>query len=374
MSEMVSATTLAEIKGCSLRYIQQLAKNGKLPSIEKADAANNRKEYLFDIDQMDEKIRERYYNSKRKELEIAPPKTVEKQRSKAVAKPFEEYTENERKQAADWIKILKIWEMYRNKSNRKKADTDLLFVAKMQLEHPEIDISTDILYRKYAAFKNGDIEGLIDKRGGWNKGHTDIPTHILDAFLYFYLDERRLPVSRCYQLMIEWVTEFYPQDLDKIPSERSFRRQAEKLPQAVIALMRYGEKAFTDKYIPYIERLYDDLQATWTLQTDLNVPYITNDPNEIAAGEKTIRAVTHAVHDYSKGLTASITKEQAIDFLTATINRAERGKEKFKIEKPTKFKPVFSDKFKEDNPELADVNEVTIDVAKMNINAIIRKG
>lgn len=52
----------------------------------------------------------------------------------------------------------------------------------MQLEHPEIDISTDILYRKYAAFKNGDIEGLIDKRGGWNKGHTDIPKHILDAF------------------------------------------------------------------------------------------------------------------------------------------------------------------------------------------------
>ena len=134
--------------------------------------------------------------------------------------------------------------MYRNKSNRKKADTDLLFVAKMQLEHPEIDISTDILYRKYAAFKNGDIEGLIDKRGGWNKGHTDIPKHILDAFMYFFLDERRLPVSRCYQLMIEWVTEFYPQDLDKIPSERSFRRQAEKLPQAVIALMRYGEKAY----------------------------------------------------------------------------------------------------------------------------------
>lgn len=261
MGAMISTAELATIKGCTKQYVRRLAQTGKLPFTEKADAANNRKEYLFDIDQMDEKIRERYYNSKRKELEIAPPKTVEKQRSKAVAKPFEEYTESERQQAADWIKILKIWEMYRNKSNRKKADTDLLFVAKMQLEHPEIDISTDILYRKYAAFKNGDIEGLIDKRGGWNKGHTDIPKHILDAFLYFYLDERRLPVSRCYQLMIEWVTEFYPQDLDKIPSERSFRRQADKLPQAVIALMRYGEKAFTDKYIPYIDRLYDDLQA-----------------------------------------------------------------------------------------------------------------
>lgn len=664
MSEMISATALAEIKGCSLRYIQQLAKNGKLPSIEKADAANNRKEYLFDIDQMDEQTRRRYYNDKRRELDIAESKktvkTAGKRRLNCVQKSFEEYTEDERQQAATWIKIIKVWEAYRNKSSRKKADTDLLFIAKMQLEHPEIDISPDILYRKYAAYRAGDIEGLIDKRGGWNKGKTDIPQHILDAFMYFYLDERRLPVSRCYQLMIEWVREFYPQDLDKIPSERSFRRQTEKLPEAVVALMRYGEKALTDKYIPYIERLYDDLQAndvwiadnhtfdfitycennaqkthrmyltafldaksgvlvgwnlteqpdshstllalrhaikrfglpksvyfdngseflthdiggrghrtrktwnaddipptilqllditmhnaivrnakakpiertfgtlknhisrvietfcggtiierpeslkyklkygivpeddqirsaleilidgdfnvseygdkerkykgmsridvwnesikytkfrdakdedlslllarttryqkikrngvyielageklwysaedawkyqgeevyvrydpaeyktvrvydkatdayrfTWTLQTDLNVPYITDDPNEIAAGEKTIRTVTRAIHDYSKGLTASITEEQAIDFLTATINRAERGKDRFRIEKPTKFTPVFSDKFKADNPVLSDVDEVFIDIDKINNNALKRKG
>ena len=664
MSEMISATALAEIKGCSLRYIQQLAKNGKLPSIEKADAANNRKEYLFDIDLMDEQTRRRYYNDKRRELDIAEPKkavkTAGKRRLNGVQKSFEEYTEAERQQAAEWIKIIKAWEAYRNRGSRKKADTDLLFIAKMQLEHPEIDISPDILYRKYAAYRAGDIEGLIDKRGGWNKGKTDIPQHILDAFMYFYLDERRLPVSRCYQLMIEWVTEFYPQDLSNIPSERSFRRQAEKLPEAVVALMRYGEKALTDKYIPYIERLYDDLQAndvwiadnhtfdfitycennaqkthrmyltafldaksgvlvgwnlteqpdshstllalrhaikrfglprsvyfdngseflthdiggrghrtrktwnaddipptilqllditmhnaivrnakakpiertfgtlknhisrvietfcggtiierpeslkyklkygivpeddqiraalevlidgdynvsdyggkerrykgmtrievwnesikhteyrepaekdlalllarttryqkikrngvyielageklwysapdawkyqgeevyvrydpanyqtvriydketdayrfTWALETELNVPYITDDTDEIATAEKKIRTVTRVIHDYTKGLTASITEEQAIDFLTATINRAERGKDRFRIQKPTKFKPVFSDKFKEDNPELADVNEVTIDVAKMNINAIIRKG
>lgn len=73
-------------------------------------------------------------------------------------------------------------------------------------------------------------------------------------------------------------------------------------------------------------------------------------------------------------MTASITEEQAIDFLTATINRAERGKEKFKIEKPTKFKPVFSDKFKQDNPELADADEVFIDIDKINTNALKRKG
>ena len=663
MGAMISTAELATIKGCTPRYIRQLAQTGKLPFTEKADAANNRKEYLFDIDQMDEQTRRRYYNDKRRELDIAEPKktvkTAGKRRLNCVQKSFEEYTEDERQQAATWIKIIKVWEAYRNKSSRKKADTDLLFIAKMQLEHPAIDISLDILYRKYAAYRAGDIEGLIDKRGGWNKGLTDIPQHILDAFMYFFLDERRLPVSRCYQLMIEWVTEFYPQDLPNIPSERSFRRQAEKLPQAVIALMRYGEKAMTDKYIPYIERMYDDLQAndvwiadnhtfdfmtycdngqkthrmyltafldaksgvlvgwnlteqpdshstllalrhaitrfglpksvyfdngseflthdiggrghrtrkswnaddipptildlldikmhnaivrnakakpiertfgtlknhisrvietfcggtilerpeslkwklkhgivpeddqiraalevlidgdynvsdyggkerrykgmtrievwnesikhteyrepaekdlalllarttryqrikrngvyielageklwysapdawkyqgeevyvrydpanyqtvriydketdayrfTWTLETELDVAYITDDMDEIARAEKKIRTVTRAIHDYSKGLTASITEEQAIDFLTATINRAERGKGRFRIEKPTKFKPVFSDKFKQDNPELADVDEVIIDIDKINTNAIKRKG
>lgn len=125
-------------------------------------------------------------------------------------------------------------------------------------------------------------------------------------------------------------------------------------------------------------RIYDKetdaYRFTWTLETELNVPYITDDTDEIATAEKKIRTVTRVIHDYTKGLMASITEEQAIDFLTATINRAERGKEKFKIEKPTKFQPVFSDKFKEDNPVLSDVDEVTIDVAKININAIIRKG
>lgn len=113
-----------------------ISPNWKVTLYGKADAANNRKEYLFDIDQMDEKIRERYYNSKRKELEIAPTKTVEKQRSKAVSKPFEEYTENERQQAADWIKILKIWEMYRNKSNRKKPIRIYFLLLRCSLSIP----------------------------------------------------------------------------------------------------------------------------------------------------------------------------------------------------------------------------------------------
>ena len=60
--------------------------------------------------------------------------------------------------------------------------------------------------------------------------------------------------------------------------------------------MRYDPAEY--KTVRVYDKATDAYRFTWTLQTDLNVPYITNDPNEIAAGEKTIRAVTHAVHDY----------------------------------------------------------------------------
>lgn len=43
MGAMISTAELATIKGCTPRYIRQLAQTGKLPFTEKADAANNRK-------------------------------------------------------------------------------------------------------------------------------------------------------------------------------------------------------------------------------------------------------------------------------------------------------------------------------------------
>lgn len=106
------------------------------------------------------------------------------------------------------------------------------------------------------------------------------------------------------------------------------------------------------KTVRVYDKATDAYRFTWTLQTDLSVPYITNDPNEIAAGEKTIRAVTHAVHDYKKGLTASITEEQAIDFLTATINRAERGKENSKLKSRQNSNRYFLISSKRTTPSL----------------------
>ena len=115
-----------------------------------------------------------------------------------------------------------------------------------QLEYPDISISVDILYRKYAAYKNHDYDGLVDKRGGWNKGTNSIPELTWEIFLYYWLDENKPPLSRCYELTKDWTREFYPELLPMLPSERSYRRHVDSdLSKAVVTLMRDGEKAFT---------------------------------------------------------------------------------------------------------------------------------
>lgn len=262
--DCLKVAEVADLKGCSLQYVQKIIKDGKLPAIELPTASNNRKEYGIPIDTLPENLKSKYYARKRSELGLHPEtetiKTANKKPLKTVKKPLEEFTEEERRQIAFWTDILKEWLWLRDASEHK-VETDKLFIAKCKLEHPDITISEDILYRKYNAYRKNDFETLIGKRGGWNKGNTDIPKHILEGFMYFYLDPRNPPLSRSYQLTVAWTKEFYPEDVSLLPSERTFRRAAEKIPEAVKKLRRKGEKALLDGYIPTVERWYDDLKA-----------------------------------------------------------------------------------------------------------------
>lgn len=262
--DCLKVAEVAALKGCTERYIRKQIYTNQLNAIELPEASNNRKEYGIPIDALPENLKSKYYVRKRSELGLQPEnetvKTAHKKPLKIIKKPFEDFTEEERKEIAFWTELIKEWLLIRDVS-KHKVETDKLFVAKCKLEHPDITISEDVLYRKYHAYRDNDLEMLLGKRGGWNKGNTGIPQHILDAFMYFYLDTRRPALSRAYQLTIEWVKEFYPEDVILIPSERSFRRQAEKLPEAVIKLTRFGEKALSDSYIPTVERWYEDLNA-----------------------------------------------------------------------------------------------------------------
>ena len=259
--DYLSVAETAALKGCSERYIKQICKDGKLScNIELNE--KNRPKYMIPISALPEDLQAKYYVAKRNEAGIEPVKTTLKQPKKNTSKSFEEFSAEERQQIMTWKSILQEWQRYRSDYQGKKTEVDKLFVGKCQLEYTDLDISVDILYRKYAALKDNDLQGLCENRGGWNKGKSSIPKEIWEQFCYLYLSENKPTVSRCYSLTLECAKEYYPGMVADFPSERSFRRHIKsEIPEAVQIYMRDGDKAMKDKCLPYISRMYDNLHA-----------------------------------------------------------------------------------------------------------------
>lgn len=112
----------------------------------------NKMRYMIPVSALSEELKVKYYNQLKSEAGTAPEikeSAVLKPRKKA----FEKYTAEERAEIALWCKILREWQELRIKY-KNKATVDADYVGKCRLEYGEsIDISVDILYRKYAAFK-----------------------------------------------------------------------------------------------------------------------------------------------------------------------------------------------------------------------------
>ena len=270
---------VAELKGCSERYIKQLCKDGKIQTEQEINC-KGRMKYLISVSALSEDLQAKYYKQKRTEAGIMPEKiepensseTAFKYHLKGVSKLYEEFSEAERTVIDFWIDLLKRWQAERSKY-RNKTEFDKVFVANLKYnnyDNPKFRISTDILYRKYAAYKNECYADLIDNRGSWSRGKSTILAPVWDDFLWEWLDENQPTVSLCYRSTIQWTAEFYPELLELIPSESTFRRRIDRdVAVAVKTLMRDGEKAFNDRCAPYIMRMYNKLEANdcWIADT-----------------------------------------------------------------------------------------------------------
>lgn len=263
MTYLTTAQT-AQLKGCSLQYVQKCVKDGKISAEVKANAANNRTEYIIPLTALPQDLQLKWENQQRRSLGLEPIKKA----VKAPLKPAEnrltldDLTDKQRSELYLWTGIIKDWLTIRDSYEQySKGEIDEMYVQAARLKYPDLEISTDILYRRLKAYRNSDISGLIDKRGGSNKGTTVVPEFMLNAFSRFYLDQQCLPITSCYKFTRDWVQEHYPESLPDMPSERTFRRRAEDIPYAVRMYFRNGDKAFSDKCLPYVERLYDDLHA-----------------------------------------------------------------------------------------------------------------
>lgn len=184
------------------------------------------------------------------------------QRCKSAEKTFQEFSEAERETIRFWSNLLNRWQAERSE-RKDKTEFDKLFVAHQKYINPEIEISVAILYRKYAFYKNECYSGMIDKRGGWNRGKSklDDDSIIWQAFLQLYLDDNEAKVADCYKKMTAFVAEEHPELMEDIPSIATFRRKIQKIPFVVLEYAHKGEKAMHDHCVPHADRLTDNLKA-----------------------------------------------------------------------------------------------------------------
>ena len=219
----LSTAEVAEIKGCSLQYVQKCAKDGKISAEVKDTAANNRIEYQVPLSALSEREQLKWEAQQRQKLGLEPMikpelKPIEKRRQIALS----EFSSEQRDEIAFWSGVLQDWLSERDRNGDKfgKCKVDEMFVGAQKLKYPDISISVDILYRKYRAYKTGDLAALIDHRGGHNKGQSSIPKHAWDYFQFIYLNESRRTVSRSYAKTLEFMRVNYPEEYSEVPSER----------------------------------------------------------------------------------------------------------------------------------------------------------
>ena len=260
----------AELKGCSEQYMKRIVKDGKIQADMQLNPETNKMRYMIPVSALPENLQAKWYNQKRTETGILPEMTeskaaedsVLKYRSKGKKRVFESFSAEERDTIQFWINLLNEWQAERSK-RKNKTEFDKLFSAHQQYLNADINISPDILYRKYAALKNECYEDLIDKRGGWNKGKSklDDDSVIWQSFLKLYLDESQPRVSKCYRMVKAYIAEKYPELTVEIPSEACFRRKIDKIPFSILEYSRKGKKALHDHCEPHANRRKDAMYA-----------------------------------------------------------------------------------------------------------------
>ena len=292
--DYITIQELADVKGCSRANVYKMINKGVYRPEDKTNSRNQLIK-VISVDQLDEETRIQFYMSKgiiQSKLEVKNTEQLEMMSSE------------EREECIFWENTIKEWQKYRNKNDVKsKAEVDDLFITKMKLEHPDISISTDILYRKYRYLKEGNLKGLIDKRGKAKKGNTKIDEEVWEVFLSFYLDQAKHPQKRCYEY-----TKLYLKEQDRfelvenMPAYCTFTRHIKSdVSDAIKTLGRDGEKAFDDRCAPYIRREYDNMQSNdYWIGDNHTIDVIVGD------GEKKIRLYLTAFMDARSGIMTCI--------------------------------------------------------------------
>ena len=105
----LSTAEVAEIKGCSLRYVQQLVQNGKLMGETKDNAANNRTEYIIPLTALPQDLQLKWENQQRRSLGLEPVKKAIKAplKTESTRLTLDDLTDKQRSKLYLWTGIIK---------------------------------------------------------------------------------------------------------------------------------------------------------------------------------------------------------------------------------------------------------------------------
>lgn len=256
---MISLTVkeAASLYNCSDQYIRKKISNREIPAENHGRAG-----YRIPLSALEPALQRKWYQQHKQEI---PPELRRRQRKPkeppATPQSIDDFTGAEREQIECWYHIIGGWRNYRSAAGKSKAEADREYIAIARAQYPDMQISYDVLTRKYTDLKAGNLAGVVDKRGKWRKGTTTIPDPVRDIFDYTYLDDACLSVKKCYEMTKLIVQQERPELADSIPAYDAFWRYTKTLPVPTVTLARYGDKAFNDRCGVFVDRLYDDMQS-----------------------------------------------------------------------------------------------------------------
>lgn len=263
METMLKPSQVASLMGVDIRTVQRRAKSGSL-TCEIQSNAKNRPEYIFPLSTLPKHVQERYYARHSLTLSTPEKTALQKVKPSPVQRPLDSYTDAERKEIGFWRDVVDQWMFYRSQPGKPLSELDAKFVRHMRVENPGVELSVATLYRKKKALDEGDMDGVIDRRGKARKGKTDMPEYIKKAFLYYYLvdggEGHAYSITKCMEYTEKWAEKNAANALP-LPSYSSFYRLAMDVPEAVRILMREGDRAYYNKASVYTRRDYESIAS-----------------------------------------------------------------------------------------------------------------
>lgn len=140
------------------------------------------------------------------------------------------------------------------KATYPKADKRTAFLRQYNEQHPDKPITKRQLNHWETLFNREGVAGLVDRRGGYNRGQSSIAEDVKQVFLAYWMQEKGNrrnrggpSIASCYRL-----TQLnFPEQ--QLPSVSAFQRFVDSIPYPAKVLAREGKKAFADKCEPYIQ-------------------------------------------------------------------------------------------------------------------------